>query len=112
MIRRPPRSTLFPYTTLFRSVVDRSGVGQFLVQMEVEVAHHDLVAGQGFVDIIVGEGYHRPLGGLRVARIQIKVDGHTLHGARGSVVRREVLLKLASLGDAALPDGVGRAVRS
>src|SRR2546425_7639506 len=24
MIRRPPRSTLFPYTTLFRSVGDRS----------------------------------------------------------------------------------------
>src|SRR2546426_4674742 len=23
MIRRPPRSTLFPYTTLFRSVIDR-----------------------------------------------------------------------------------------
>src|SRR5260370_5587805 len=25
MIRRPPRSTLFPYTTLFRSVVTRDG---------------------------------------------------------------------------------------
>src|SRR5256885_4257346 len=25
MIRRPPRSTLFPYTTLFRSAFDRSG---------------------------------------------------------------------------------------
>src|SRR3712207_8763958 len=25
MIRRPPRSTLFPYTTLFRSVGGRSG---------------------------------------------------------------------------------------
>src|ERR1043166_3955353 len=25
MIRRPPRSTLFPYTTLFRSVLDREG---------------------------------------------------------------------------------------
>src|SRR5689334_24374001 len=25
MIRRPPRSTLFPYTTLFRSVGDRQG---------------------------------------------------------------------------------------
>src|SRR2546429_1752618 len=24
MIRRPPRSTLFPYTTLFRSIVERS----------------------------------------------------------------------------------------
>src|SRR3712207_8191014 len=27
MIRRPPRSTLFPYTTLFRSIVRASGVG-------------------------------------------------------------------------------------
>src|SRR2546430_13665094 len=26
MIRRPPRSTLFPYTTLFRSTQSRSGV--------------------------------------------------------------------------------------
>src|SRR2546422_5340783 len=26
MIRRPPRSTLFPYTTLFRSTVSRSSV--------------------------------------------------------------------------------------
>src|SRR3712207_8269502 len=25
MIRRPPRSTLFPYTTLFRSVAERAG---------------------------------------------------------------------------------------
>src|SRR2546428_4394760 len=30
MIRRPPRSTLFPYTTLFRSVLDR---GPQLVQV-------------------------------------------------------------------------------
>src|SRR5258707_11874224 len=36
MIRRPPRSTLFPYTTLFRSVIDspeitliRSGAGEW-----------------------------------------------------------------------------------
>src|SRR5687767_15692570 len=27
MIRRPPRSTLFPYTTLFRSAVARHGFG-------------------------------------------------------------------------------------
>src|SRR2546430_4391456 len=26
MIRRPPRSTLFPYTTLFRSVISRTSV--------------------------------------------------------------------------------------
>src|SRR5258707_5494046 len=35
MIRRPPRSTLFPYTTLFRSQLGR-----------VEVEQH--LAGQGF----------------------------------------------------------------
>src|SRR5260370_9966639 len=27
MIRRPPRSTLFPYTTLFRSTIGNSGAG-------------------------------------------------------------------------------------
>src|SRR2546430_3116551 len=34
MIRRPPRSTLFPYTTLFRSmtVFDRSWYGRVLVE--------------------------------------------------------------------------------
>src|SRR5947209_16699941 len=35
MIRRPPRSTLFPYTTLFRSVVQRhvaTGVAGSLIQ--------------------------------------------------------------------------------
>src|SRR3712207_9383976 len=30
MIRRPPRSTLFPYTTLFRSAMDRRGQGVVL----------------------------------------------------------------------------------
>src|SRR3989449_8389212 len=36
MIRRPPRSTLFPYTTLFRSVVtQRDGLIRRTVQREV-----------------------------------------------------------------------------
>src|SRR2546425_8990239 len=30
MIRRPPRSTLFPYTTLFRSPVDINGAARLL----------------------------------------------------------------------------------
>src|SRR2546430_13223991 len=30
MIRRPPRSTLFPYTTLFRSVFDLPGLIELL----------------------------------------------------------------------------------
>src|SRR3712207_8457477 len=31
MIRRPPRSTLFPYTTLFRSLGDLPGAGHLAV---------------------------------------------------------------------------------
>src|SRR2546428_6173232 len=31
MIRRPPRSTLFPYTTLFRSIIRAAGSAAFLL---------------------------------------------------------------------------------
>src|SRR2546422_6176514 len=39
MIRRPPRSTLFPYTTLFRSLVERDTLEeQRSAQLETAVA--------------------------------------------------------------------------
>src|SRR5690554_7314673 len=34
MIRRPPRSTLFPYTTLFRSLLDLNGSGGHALFLE------------------------------------------------------------------------------
>src|SRR5256885_9226407 len=48
MIRRPPRSTLFPYTTLFRSVFTNATVRRILgrgIAWAVEVS----VAGEGHV---------------------------------------------------------------
>src|SRR2546422_7562161 len=45
MIRRPPRSTLFPYTTLFRSLVARDGGlrGQRIHRLRARDArHHEL----------------------------------------------------------------------
>src|SRR5256885_8117113 len=57
MIRRPPRSTLFPYTTLFRShVADGEEVAQRLghllvVHVDEAVVHPDLrerLAGRAF----------------------------------------------------------------
>src|SRR5688572_31876323 len=39
MIRRPPRSTLFPYTTLFRSRDDRPGSGQSTIQVQRRISH-------------------------------------------------------------------------
>src|SRR2546422_3612345 len=41
MIRRPPRSTLFPYTTLFRSVVLRTGVSdRELAEAKLGILQH------------------------------------------------------------------------
>src|SRR5256885_13186844 len=40
MIRRPPRSTLFPYTTLFRSPHDRAARGLGSRELARFLAHH------------------------------------------------------------------------
>src|SRR2546421_8295410 len=56
MIRRPPRSTLFPYTTLFRSllrdsVVCRVGIDAAahceVARVEEEAIHNDIARQQG-----------------------------------------------------------------
>src|SRR2546427_8216373 len=53
MIRRPPRSTLFPYTTLFRSVVRAViGVG---VDDQLRIRHvllHDERTHRGYVHVV------------------------------------------------------------
>src|SRR3712207_7421366 len=40
MIRRPPRSTLFPYTTLFRSILDNMAYKIFYEQQSYETAEY------------------------------------------------------------------------
>src|SRR2546425_13300432 len=48
MIRRPPRSTLFPYTTLFRSFLNRShGACTLCLQDQEEVAEAPVVVDTG-----------------------------------------------------------------
>src|SRR2546427_3476036 len=59
MIRRPPRSTLFPYTTLFRSIGDReSGISrdralevderlEVARQVELALTLKEMIAGVG-----------------------------------------------------------------
>src|SRR2546425_5536220 len=39
MIRRPPRSTLFPYTTLFRSPVPQAHANQFRWRVNTALQH-------------------------------------------------------------------------
>src|SRR3989442_6453990 len=44
MIRRPPRSTLFPYTTLFRSLHPEHGEERFLRDLDLAYCLHPLLA--------------------------------------------------------------------
>src|SRR5258706_10027477 len=44
MIRRPPRSTLFPYTTLFRSQTDIVSTGRFVIVDGFEVSGGGIIA--------------------------------------------------------------------
>src|SRR3712207_9276761 len=73
MIRRPPRSTLFPYTTLFRSlpqppVVRAVGGDRVLALVVGEVVH---VASGRHVGPQRGEGVPRPSGaGPGVGRVR------------------------------------------
>src|SRR3712207_8335876 len=54
MIRRPPRSTLFPYTTLFRSRVE-GGAGPVEDDVDADVRRRGLLVGarrgHGVVDV-------------------------------------------------------------
>src|SRR5260370_37388292 len=57
MIRRPPRSTLFPYTTLFRSAPE--GIAYALNRYRREAERHYQVLNDHLVgrDFIVGDTY-------------------------------------------------------
>src|SRR5258707_8176041 len=71
MIRRPPRSTLFPYTTLFRSDVEEDVlVGVF--RLEEKELRDDQV-GRDLVDR-TDEEYH-PF--LEQARVDVRSEEHT-----------------------------------
>src|SRR2546427_10433046 len=81
MIRRPPRSTLFPYTTLFRSrgvevIVVEPDVGRDDVEVDAERVH----VGQALFGRPLGPRRQRvPLaaddGGLPAPRILLALDG-------------------------------------
>src|SRR3712207_8787013 len=66
MIRRPPRSTLFPYTTLFRSIDQRADARRVSVD---EAAHHQAAVAVSHEDdvleVLVVE-HRRDVGDVRV----------------------------------------------
>src|SRR2546428_6539406 len=57
MIRRPPRSTLFPYTTLFRSVEDALAPGAAKVRVVAASENRGILARKG---TLIGVTIQRP----------------------------------------------------
>src|SRR3712207_3251199 len=102
MIRRPPRSTLFPYTTLFRSVLDRrvEAAGEpdvLVVDVDVDEPVQGAVGDQAGPQAAVarlevvdhlGDGGAAGLDGLLAAGVgaQDGGDGHGGHGGAPGVV--------------------------
>src|SRR2546430_4088209 len=59
MIRRPPRSTLFPYTTLFRSEEDHDR-RVHREQLVVELRRHPVAQRGGGPEPLAQDGHRRP----------------------------------------------------
>src|SRR3712207_7294080 len=71
MIRRPPRSTLFPYTTLFRSHLQQHAGGEALGPERVLHADH------GPADDVRGRALDRGVDGLALHARPLRSEEHT-----------------------------------
>src|SRR3712207_6903869 len=74
MIRRPPRSTLFPYTTLFRSSQESLAAGTYTFEVtNTGIMPHDFVVEQGGSDVAATEVL-RP---GQSATLEVRSEEHT-----------------------------------
>ena len=87
MIRRPPRSTLFPYTTLFRS-----GEGDNVVSMDIngnsvlaDVANDGVVTIQDNQTISFDTGGFDPTGLIGVVEVDITGSGRIESATNGNL---------------------------
>src|SRR2546427_6581721 len=74
MIRRPPRSTLFPYTTLFRSIDDETRVDLRFLPPGIPFHRH---AG-GADHLVVGEIEHHVVARELAVELARRVEGMRL----------------------------------
>src|SRR2546430_5718147 len=102
MIRRPPRSTLFPYTTLFRSVAGMEG-DIFLAHNLIDgpVAIHDVVNADEVVGVhyIVDSDGDRKSTRLNSSHSQISYAVFCLKKKKNELTGRESVINSSRLYD-------------
>src|SRR5256886_5580657 len=76
MIRRPPRSTLFPYTTLFRSESDTVRAYERRFGARVRAAH-DLASLRGLRDRDLDAFFRHPANEFQMRVIAKRSEEHT-----------------------------------
>src|SRR3989449_2682339 len=88
MIRRPPRSTLFPYTTLFRSLAVPDQRGHVVLARRLDQFLLVVIRDRPDVELDAFEGEH-PVGRdavmANVHRIQEGTGGHGIQNSSGAL---------------------------
>src|SRR3712207_9089441 len=84
MIRRPPRSTLFPYTTLFRSPVGSAARDVALLAVAGRRGQHPVLGGDPAPALALHPARDRALdrGGADHARLALLDEGRARRGGR------------------------------
>src|SRR5260370_30047506 len=77
MIRRPPRSTLFPYTTLFRSLLVPCGGAGLLSGCAIAARHLLPDCRVVGVEPAAGDDATRSFKEKRLVKIQVRSEEHT-----------------------------------
>src|SRR5260370_5677576 len=79
MIRRPPRSTLFPYTTLFRSLFDAAARRDVVHDVEHRVLEDGAQSARARLaqKRFFGNGLKRTLGELQLDAVHLRSEEHT-----------------------------------
>src|SRR2546425_7015062 len=114
MIRRPPRSTLFPYTTLFRSFSDLAEIA-LAIEAIRSVTDLPIVAQMAFTDEGVTFTGRSPAEvgrtlralGVQALGANCSVGSSTLYGVLEQMVPAAGSLRLAIQPNAGLPSRVG-----
>src|SRR3712207_9298786 len=112
MIRRPPRSTLFPYTTLFRSSEGTIRVGITRLHLEEDAAKNVHVGESGRMHGSVGSLVDFNRAGTPLMEIVTEPDIPSPEAARATANQLKEILRAIGVSERSEERRVGKECRS